>query len=370
MYFLVSALVVALAASICNSQPLDLTTNPTEDTAQPVVDSQSPNITIHPIQRNGNTVQPVLGGMNFPDPSMIRINQNLFYAFSTNSRYNGVIVNVPMAHSTDFQTWTSNGAQDALPNLPAWVDKSNPMVWAPDVVQLPTGFVMYYTASYAAQPNFHCLGVAISNTITGPYKPTSDQPWLCPTSQGGAIDPSGYTGHDGRRWVVYKIDGNSIGHGGSCNNGIAPIVPTPIMLQQVSSSDGFTKIGNPIQLITNSLADGPVTEAPSLSKMPDGTFVLFFSSNCYTTPGYDVSYATSKNIQGPYIKHGPLFVTGTSGLTAPGGLDIAINGNHAVFHANWGSGRAMFTAIISGGGNSWNAFAPLNGGAQGNKESM
>jgi len=259
MAFLASAIILAFASSLCYSQPL--------------------NLTIDLTKRAGVDIGPVLGGMNFPDPCMIRVNPNLFYAFSTNSRVNGQAVNIPMAHSTDFETWTSNSAQDALPNLPAWVNKANPMVWAPDVVQLAAGFAMYYTASLASQPNLHCLGVAISNTITGPYKPTSDQPWICPTSQGGAIDPAGYTAQDGTRWVVYKVDGNSLGHGGNCNNGVAPIVPTPIMLQQVSPNDGFTKIGAPIQLITNSAADGPVTEAPSLSQMPDGTFVLFFSSN-------------------------------------------------------------------------------------------
>lgn len=51
-----------------------------------------------------------------------------------------------------------------------------------------------------------------------------------------------------------------------------------------------------------------------------------------------------------------MFVTGTMGLTAPGGLDIAVNGIRAVFHANHGSGRAMFTALIGGSGNKWQAY--------------
>lgn len=42
--------------------------------------------------------------------------------------------------------------------------------------------------------------------------------------------------------------------------------------------------------------------------------------------------------------------TGTHGLTAPGGLDMAINGDHAVYHADWNGGRAMFTATIRGQG--------------------
>ncbi|KAK5000769.1 hypothetical protein LTR28_012996, partial [Elasticomyces elasticus] len=53
------------------------------------------------------------------------------------------------------------------------------------------------------------------------------------------------------------------------------------------------------------------------------------------------------SVAGPYTRQGALFKTGDYGLVAPGGLDVAVNGNHAVFHANFGKGRAMFTALLS-----------------------
>lgn len=143
------------------------------------------------------------------------------------------------------------------------------------------------------------------------------------------------------------------------------------MLQQVNAQNGHTKIGSPIQLITNGPLDGPVVEAPSLTYM-NGKYVLFFSSNCFATTKYDVAYATATNIKGPYTKYGPLFVTGTDGMSAPGGLDLAVNGNHAIWHGyvnhteheneciglhhgkhsadchrNYGTGRAAFTALLS-----------------------
>ncbi|KAH0271960.1 glycoside hydrolase family 43 protein, partial [Aureobasidium melanogenum] len=248
-----------------------------------------------------------------------------------------------MSHTYDFNTWTSFGEQDALPNLPSWVDPDAPAVWAPDVVHLAPGrFIMYFSAALKSNPQFHYLGIASASTVTGPYTPIGTAPRACPTTQGGAIDPAGYYDPaDNTRWVVYKIDGNSLGKGGACNNMVQPIVSTPIMLQQVSVDNGFTKIGSPTTLIVNDPADGPYVEAPSLTKMPDGTYVLYYSSNCYTTPLYDVSYATLRNIKGPYKKFGGLLQTGTYGLTAPGGLDLAVNGDHAVFHANWNGGRAM-----------------------------
>ena len=346
-------IVSALAASTAFAMPLVVPSASTSDS----------EYEIEAAITKRDTLTPVMNGQNFPDPAVIKVG-NSWYGFATNGKVNGKLIHVQMAHTSDFKNWIYDSGVDALPNLPSWVDPDKPRVWAPDVVQLDNGnFVMYYTAATAANKGLHCVGRATSTTVQGPYTPVpgeSEKGWICDISKGGAIDPAGYKGPQGKRWVTYKVDGNAIGYGGTCGNqptsgpNAGKVIPTPIMLQQVDA-DGIHLIGSPKQLITNDQNDGPVTEAPSLSQMHDGTFVLFFSSNCYSTPLYDVSYATSKNIEGPYNKYGPLLVTGNHGLTAPGGLDLAVNGNHAVFHANYGSGRAMFTALISGKGNSWTA---------------
>ena len=62
---------------------------------------------------------------------------------------------------------------------------------------------MYYSASTAANPRLHCVGVATADNVLGPYVP-QDEPIICPTEQGGAIDASGYE-CDGQRYVVYKV---------------------------------------------------------------------------------------------------------------------------------------------------------------------
>jgi len=323
--------------------------------------------------KRGN-ISPIMKGQDFPDPSIIKVNDG-WHAFATNAKVNGKQIHVQMAHTSDFKTWTYRSGVDAMPKLAAWIDTSSPRVWAPSVTRLADGtFIMYYTAALKSKTNLHCVSYATSRNVDGPYTdPTGNSPWICPTAQGGAIDPSGYINHDGTRWVVYKIDGNAIGHGGVCGNTVKPIVPTPIMLQQVRANDGHTKIGNPIRLISNDPADGPVVEAPNLAFL-GGKYVLFFSSNCFATPKYDVSYATASHIKGPYTKYGPLFVTGSEGMTAPGGLELSVNGDHAIWHAyvdtsssqcisqrhgrhqadcnrNHGKGRAAFTGILSLSGN-------------------
>ena len=196
---------------------------------------------------------------------------------------------------------------------------------------------MYYTDALKHRPASHCLGVAASQSIAGPYVPRQ-KPWICPdpATQGGAIDPDGFFDvSTGKQYVTYKVDGNSIGHGGSCNNDIAPIIPTPIMLQEVEQ-DGISLIGSPIPILDRDDFDGPLIEAPALYRSDEGIYFLFYSSNCFTTPLYDVAFATATNISGPYTKSGrPLLITGDGpDLVGPGGLDIITNGNMVLFHGH------------------------------------
>jgi len=82
--------------------------------------------------------------------------------------------------------------------------------------------------------------------------------------------------------------------------------------------------------------DGPLIEAPSLIRTQEGVYVLFFSSNCYSGPYYDTSYATSTTgVHGPYHKSTkPLLITGGDGrgLQSPGGTTVAPDGKSFVFY--------------------------------------
>jgi beta-xylosidase len=223
-------------------------------------------------------ISPVINA-NFPDPSILQ-DGDTWYAFGTNSGGHNVQVATAPAVGGPYTVLD----QDLLPKVGSWSDGLN--VWAPDIRKIGNTYVLYYTAESSQDAPHHCVGTATSATIEGPYTPAST-PLACPLDQGGAIDPSGFTDTDGKHYVVYKIDGNSIGHGGNCNNAVAPIVPTPIMLQQVAS-DGFTPVGDPIQILDRDDADGPLVEAPDLI-LVNGVYVLFFSSNCFDSTLYDIS---------------------------------------------------------------------------------
>lgn len=279
---------------------------------------------------------------DFADPSIVKDpNSSNWYSFATAG--NGKQIQIASAPaSTGPWTWLDI---DPIAGAGSWA--LNRDIWAPDVryIDASKKFVMYYAAPSAADSRYHCVGAAVASSITGPYQPVSSA-IACPTSQGGAIDASGYFDvATNTRWLVYKIDGNAIGHGGSCGNGVEPLVSTPIMMQQLAQ-DGFSKVGNPFQILDRGQYDGPLIEAPSLIKA-NGIYVLFFSSNCYSSTLYDISYATAPTLSGPYTKSSaPLLVTGNYGLTAPGGATSVDGGGQLVFHANCanvgGSGRCMY----------------------------
>lgn len=106
------------------------------------------------------------------------------------------------------------------------------------------------------------------------------------------------------------------------------------MLQEVGP-DGISHIGDPVAILDRDVYDGPLIEAPTLHRSDEGVYFLFFSSNCFTTPKYDVSYATASDIHGPYTRcNRPLLVTSDADLVGPGGLDILIGGDLVVFHGH------------------------------------
>lgn len=291
-------------------------------------DRPSTNSSSGHLRLSGNhtgSLAPVLD-VNFADPSVIRTNGG-YYAFATQG--NGH--RVQMANSTDLLSGWALVDSDPLP-MDGWTTGKE--MWAPDVRRLGNGtYVMYFTGRKKdKEDDGHCVGVARSKNVAGPYE-MDEEPWTCHADQGGAIDPSGFLDETtGRRYVVYKIDGNFIGHGGDCGNSVDPLVPTPIMLQEVSAADGSTHIGDPVEILDRTDEDGPLVEAPNLVRVA-GRYVLFFSSHCYNSDEYDAKYAIADEITGPYRRAEKPIVNGTSlDVVGPGGVTSTERGGGIVFH--------------------------------------
>lgn len=209
---------------------------------------------------------------------------------------------------------------------------------------------MYYSGESKIDAPHHCVGTAIADSPTGPFVP-SENPFSCKLDRGGSIDAAGFQDTDGTRYVVYKVDGNSVGHGGNCNNGVEPLVGTPIMLQRVAS-DAVTPVGDPVQILDRSTADGdgPLVEAPVLV-YKGGVYYLFYSTHCFTDDRYDVRWATATSVAGPYLKNNvELVQTGDYGTISPGGATVSRSGDRMVFHGWCDSSkeaRCMYAADVN-----------------------
>ena len=207
---------------------------------------------------------------------------------------------------------------------------------------------MHYSGEAKAFLRHHCVGVAVSvdKDPLGPYVP-EPEPLVCHLKEGGAIDSAGFVDSDGTPYALYKIDGNSVGNGGECNNAVDPIVSTPIMLQKLEK-DQVTKDGQPVQILDRQASDGPLVEAPHLVKSKEDIYFLFFSSHCFTSTFYNVNYATSVSIIGPYKRaEQPLLQTRDFGMLSPGGAAVSEDGSKILFHGNCGAGRCLYAGNVT-----------------------
>jgi hypothetical protein len=73
------------------------------------------------------TLNPILGGQNFPDPGVIKTGPG-WWAFSTNAIVNGKRVYMQKAFTSDWKNWQFTPGEDAFPVLPSWVDSGNARV--------------------------------------------------------------------------------------------------------------------------------------------------------------------------------------------------------------------------------------------------
>ncbi len=285
---------------------------------------------------------------NFPDPDILQVG-SLYHAYATNDSGQ----NVQHETSTDLVHWTKQA--DVAPTLGAWVKTTctfspggatDHCTWAPEVTKVSSGYVLYYAARDAASDK-ECIGVSKSSSPNGPFVPVGTTPLICPTDQGGAIDPSTFT-ENGKLSLLWKADGNC------CN------LPAIIYLQSLSA-DGLTLTSAPTELIRNDqLFEGPVVEAPTLIKNR-GKYVLFYSSNVFSGGNYKTGYATSNSLAGPYTKaKEPLMTTDLfrGSVIGPGGQDVVTgpDGSPKIVFHGWDptySYRAMYVRTLD-----WTAGVP------------
>ena len=274
---------------------------------------------------------------DFADPTVLSVG-GTYYAYSTASRYGAETFHVPVQRSRRLTAEWSH-ARDAMPELPAWVDKTaagDGSVWAPAVTARgDDGYLLYFTARSASR-HVQCIGVAQAWAPEGPFHSTGSQPLVCQPGDADDIDPKPFTDTDGTHYLLYSAsrEGNAT-----------------IWLQRLNA-DGTATIGHRRAVIRADRADEDHTvEAPAILRH-GGKYVLFYSGNAYNSGRYFINYATADALCDEFVKHqGELLNQHTlhDAYQNPGGQDVVHTHRHdfLVFHAyTIPTRRAMFVAAI------------------------
>jgi hypothetical protein len=275
---------------------------------------------------------PIFNG-DFADPFVLRTSTALFvYASNTTAGRYAPAAHIPVIAVPEASGFEGRYLGDALPTLPKWTVTG--FQWAPAVWARPDGtYVMYYStpatiplaclANSSAPGCVHtshgasaamCISAATSTSPAGPFVDNSSSAFVCPVSQGGAIDPSIFVADDGTPWLLWKSDGDCCG------------LSTRIYSQQLSP-DGLSVVGPAHPLLTATQPwEGGLVEGPSMIEV-SGTFWLFYSANLWGTDHYGIGVARCTSVTGPCVKplSRPWLSSGTGngqGDQGPGGEEF------------------------------------------------
>jgi arabinan endo-1,5-alpha-L-arabinosidase len=102
---------------------------------------------------------------NFPDPTILRAADGWYYAYATQTKRAGRIINLQVARSRDMVQWEDLG--EALPEKPVWAQQSQ-KIWAPHVSWHAGRYYLYYSARADGVESLS-LAVATAEAPAGPF---------------------------------------------------------------------------------------------------------------------------------------------------------------------------------------------------------
>lgn len=215
---------------------------------------------------------------DFPDPSVIYVPGDGYYAYATHDEFSPSINNIQLCTSNDLINWSESSG--ALVEPPVWA-KTCRKFWAPQVVKVGH----YYRLYYAAEPDTKdgmCLALAISDEPHG-FRDIGKPLAQIPGSTYRMIDPCFfYDAKTGKNLLFY----------GSAH--------LPISVVEVAE-DGFSIISKPIDV----LLPKPGVKFESLR---EGAFIIYqqkfdryllwvSGDNTWAENGYAVSVFYSDDLQ-------------------------------------------------------------------------
>jgi hypothetical protein len=218
---------------------------------------------------------PVIPGL-FADPHITFFNGR-YYLYPTTDGYASWSAPYYKAFSsTDLVNWTDHGViLDHGPDV-SWADNS---AWAPAVVAKNGRYYLYFSGGAASGDTAKHLGVAVSDSPTGPFRDALGKPLIrAGAYPGQAIDPMVFTDDNGQSYLYW---GNGAAHVVPLNADMVSFDPAAV---RTITTTGFR-------------------EASFVLKR-NGTYYFMWSENDTRDENYQVAYATGPSPLGPWTKRG------------------------------------------------------------------
>ncbi|UUU26461.1 family 43 glycosylhydrolase [Streptomyces sp. DSM 40750] len=232
---------------------------------------------------------PVLPGLN-ADPNIVRFGDT-FYIYPTTDGFEGWSGTQFKAYSsTDLVNWKDHGViLDLGPDV-SWADSR---AWAPAMEERNGKYYFYFCADAN-------IGVAVSDSPTGPFKDALGKPLLkAGDYRGQMIDPAVFTDDDGQSYLYW-------------GNGRAYVVPLNDDMVSFDASK-----------VTDITPSG-YNEGTFVIKRK-GTYYFMWSENDTRDENYRVAYATGSSPTGPWTKQGVILEKDLL-------LGVKGPGHHSVVH--------------------------------------
>ncbi|RYY07962.1 MAG: hypothetical protein EOP43_01665 [Sphingobacteriaceae bacterium] len=215
---------------------------------------------------------------DFPDPSVIFVPGEGYYAYATHDEFSPTINNIQLSKSEDLVNWSE--PVGALTEPPVWAKTCNKF-WAPQVVKVGHQYRLYYAAEPDTKDGM-CLALAISNEPHG-FKDIGKPLAQVPGSTYRMIDPCFfYDAKSGKNLLYY----------GSAHE--------PISVVELAD-DGFSIISKPIDVLQpkpgvkfETLREGAFVTYQSKF---DRYFLWVSGDNTWAENGYAVSVFWSDDPQ-------------------------------------------------------------------------
>ena len=283
---------------------------------------------------------------DFPDPTVIRALDGVYYAYATQTVVAGVWRNIQVARSRDLEHWQYVG--DALPVKPPWASETQNF-WAPHVTAANGKYYMYYSADPNSKTGL-CLAVATATNPAGPFI-DKGSPLLCGSGFVN-IDPMQFDDPASGKKYLYWGSGFQ-----------------PIKVQELADDRlNFLPGSQPVNLILPIADPDPASYRDlvegSWVTYRNGFYYLFFSGDdCCTSAHYAVMVARSTSATGPFTvlpESNGVIISGNANWLGPGHNSVIRDDKsvdwifyHAYHPDDHGRGRVMLANRLVYGSDGW-----------------